>query len=167
MVLLFFRHIIYCLAYILYTIYCMYQDSPPLSRSAPLTAFDVDNRLTCGGQRRIALQVRRSHEPVDVFHYHITPTGQNKGTWNGAYLSFRTIMREPDTINFVTILREPRSHLLRCGSSCPSLDPCGTFLTPDRCFCHLRELGKSFWGCAVPSERDVPEVVCHVGSIHL
>ncbi|CAN0281962.1 unnamed protein product [Ascophyllum nodosum] len=62
--------------------------------------------------KTVADKVRRSHEPVDVFHYHITPTGQNKGTWNGAYLSFRTIMREPDTINFVTILREPRSHLL-------------------------------------------------------
>lgn len=50
-------------------------------------------------------------------HYHITPKGQYAGTWSDAVKYYRGIMRHPNRINFVTVLREPRSHLLRYGAS--------------------------------------------------
>ncbi|CBJ29126.1 hypothetical protein Esi_0135_0018 [Ectocarpus siliculosus] len=46
-------------------------------------------------------------------HYHISHSGEYTGTWPQAENYFRRIMRHPDSINFVTVLREPRSHLLR------------------------------------------------------
>lgn len=50
-------------------------------------------------------------------HYHIAPNGHYKGSWNNAVKYYRRIMRHPDHINFVTALREPRSHLLRYAAS--------------------------------------------------
>lgn len=45
-------------------------------------------------------------------HYHISGRGQYDGTWSDALEYYRQIMRDPDNINFITMLREPRSHLL-------------------------------------------------------
>lgn len=45
-------------------------------------------------------------------HYHISYTGQYRGTWSDALDCYKQIMRDPDNINFVTVLREPRAHLL-------------------------------------------------------
>lgn len=45
-------------------------------------------------------------------HYHISGRGQYSGSWPDALNQYRQIMRDPDNINFVTVLREPRSHLL-------------------------------------------------------
>ncbi|CAN0308363.1 unnamed protein product, partial [Ectocarpus sp. 4 AP-2014] len=59
-------------------------------------------------------QTRKSGELVDVMHYHISHSGEYTGTWPQAENYFRRIMRHPDSINFVTVLREPRSHLLSC-----------------------------------------------------
>ncbi|CAM9406123.1 unnamed protein product, partial [Ectocarpus sp. 12 AP-2014] len=59
-----------------------------------------------------ATEMRESGQRVDLMHYHITPNAQYEGTWKDAVTYYRTIMRNPDDINFVTVLREPRSHLL-------------------------------------------------------
>eukprot|EP00752_Nemacystus_decipiens_P007990 g7138.t1 len=58
------------------------------------------------------LKTKQSRQLVDIMHYHITPKGQYRGTWDEAAKYYRGIMRHPDRINFVTVLREPRSHLL-------------------------------------------------------
>ena len=50
---------------------------------------------------------------VDIMHYHITPKGQYLYPWSEARKNYRGIMRDPDHINFITIMREPRSHFLR------------------------------------------------------
>eukprot|EP00903_Cladosiphon_okamuranus_P011852 g11134.t2 len=59
-----------------------------------------------------AAQTKKSRRLVDIMHYHITPKGQYQGTWDEAVKYYRGIMRHPDRINFITVLREPRSHLL-------------------------------------------------------
>ncbi|CAB1103890.1 unnamed protein product [Ectocarpus sp. CCAP 1310/34] len=63
--------------------------------------------------RSAANKTKQSGQRVDLMHYHITARGQYWGTWNEAETYYRDIMRNPDDINFVTVLREPRSHLLR------------------------------------------------------
>ena len=63
----------------------------------------------------VGLQVKRGEfQRVDVMHYHISPNGHYDGAWSDAQESYRGIMRDPDMINFITVLREPRSHFLRC-----------------------------------------------------
>lgn len=46
-------------------------------------------------------------------HYHITGRGHYTGTWDNAVALYKQIMRDPDSINFATVIREPRSHLIR------------------------------------------------------
>lgn len=46
-------------------------------------------------------------------HYHITVFGQYSGVWQDAEQQYRQLMRDPENVNFITIVREPRSHLLR------------------------------------------------------
>ncbi|CAM9489564.1 unnamed protein product [Scytosiphon promiscuus] len=48
----------------------------------------------------------------DIMHYHISVFGQYKGTWNDVEQAYRRILRHPDEVNFITVLREPRTHLL-------------------------------------------------------
>ena len=50
---------------------------------------------------------------VDVMHYHMG-VGRNYVTppWEVNDRLYRRIMRDPDHINYVTILREPREHLI-------------------------------------------------------
>eukprot|EP00903_Cladosiphon_okamuranus_P011858 g11139.t1 len=48
----------------------------------------------------------------DIMHYHISPFGQYDGTWEEAEQSYRKILRDSEPINFITVMREPRSHLL-------------------------------------------------------
>ena len=45
-------------------------------------------------------------------HYHIGTSFHLGYKWNAAAEQYKAIMRDPDNINFVTILREPRSHFL-------------------------------------------------------
>ena len=49
---------------------------------------------------------------VDIMHYHIGPSASLEMTWSVAAEHYKTIMRDPGNINFVTIFREPRSHFL-------------------------------------------------------
>lgn len=46
-------------------------------------------------------------------HYHVSPFGQYDGTWEEAENAYRGILRESEAVNFITVMREPRSHLLR------------------------------------------------------
>ena len=50
---------------------------------------------------------------VDIIHYHITSRGQYLYPWSVARKNYRGIMRDPDNVNFITLMREPRSHFLR------------------------------------------------------
>jgi len=58
-------------------------------------------------------QTRKTGQFVDMVHYHTSATGKFNGTWPEAVAHYRNMMRNPDHINFVTVLREPRSHFLR------------------------------------------------------
>lgn len=49
---------------------------------------------------------------MDVMHYHMSVFGDFESTWRQAEMSYRQIMRKSDPVNFITVLREPRSHLL-------------------------------------------------------
>ncbi|CAM9411183.1 unnamed protein product, partial [Laminaria digitata] len=49
---------------------------------------------------------------VDVMHYHVGTSNSLGHKWNEAAAQYKTIMRDPDNINFVTIFREPRSRFL-------------------------------------------------------
>lgn len=62
---------------------------------------------TCGGR-------------VDVMHLHIGNHFNLGYTWETAREYYRTIMRDPDNINFVTIVREPREHMLSYFYCCMS-----------------------------------------------
>lgn len=61
----------------------------------------------------IISQTRESGNVMDVMHYEICGRGKFGGTWVEAENYYRDILRDPDNINFVTVLREPRSHLIR------------------------------------------------------
>lgn len=58
-------------------------------------------------------QTRETGDVVDIMHYHITAFGNYRGTWSEAERAYRAIMRDPDDVNFMTVLRDPRSHLIR------------------------------------------------------
>lgn len=62
---------------------------------------------TCGGR-------------VDIMHLHIGNPYNLGCTWETAREYYRTIMRDPDNINFVTIAREPREHMLSYFYCCMS-----------------------------------------------
>jgi len=49
---------------------------------------------------------------VDFMHYHMTVNEIHAAPWKNLDTLYRTIMRDPDRINYVTILREPREHLI-------------------------------------------------------
>ena len=46
-------------------------------------------------------------------HYHMSVFGQYEGTWNEAEDYYRRIMRDSERVNFISVMREPRNHLLR------------------------------------------------------
>ena len=46
-------------------------------------------------------------------HYHMSVFGHYGGTWNEAEDYYRRIMRDSEKVNFITVMREPRNHLLR------------------------------------------------------
>lgn len=58
-------------------------------------------------------QTRDTGDVVDIMHYHISGHGKYQGNWSKAKRHYRDIMRDPDNINYVTVLRDPRSHLIR------------------------------------------------------
>lgn len=45
-------------------------------------------------------------------HYHMSVFGHLKGSWQQAEENYRLIMKEDTAVNFVTVVREPREHLL-------------------------------------------------------
>ena len=45
-------------------------------------------------------------------HYHIGTSSRLGYAWDAVAEQYKTIMRDPDNINFVTVFREPRSHFL-------------------------------------------------------
>lgn len=49
---------------------------------------------------------------VDIMHYHIDTDTPRQEKWGSAKEHYRDVMRYPDDINFVTILRDPRDRLL-------------------------------------------------------
>eukprot|EP00904_Undaria_pinnatifida_P000826 jgi/Undpi1/10744/HiC_scaffold_29.g13192.m1 len=49
---------------------------------------------------------------VDIMHYHIGTSSRLGYAWDAVAEQYKTIMRDPDNINFVTVFREPRSHFL-------------------------------------------------------
>lgn len=57
-------------------------------------------------------QVNKSGERVDVMHYHYTSAGEFGGRWEMARKHYQNIMREEERINYITVLRSPRSHFL-------------------------------------------------------
>eukprot|EP00903_Cladosiphon_okamuranus_P017350 g15984.t1 len=48
----------------------------------------------------------------DIMHYHISPSGWYDGTWQEAEQNYRKILRDSKPVNFITLMREPRSHLI-------------------------------------------------------
>lgn len=48
----------------------------------------------------------------DIMHYHMSVFGQYKGTWHDVEQAYRKILRDPEEVNFITVMREPRTHLL-------------------------------------------------------
>lgn len=63
-------------------------------------------------------QTIQTHDPVDIMVDHISPVGRYSSTWKEARGLYEDIMRLRD-INFVTVLREPRSHLIRLPPRIP------------------------------------------------
>ncbi|CAM9891608.1 unnamed protein product [Ascophyllum nodosum] len=57
-------------------------------------------------------------------HLHIGNPFNLKCTWEEVRDRYRTVMRDPDNINFVTIVREPREHVLSYFYCCmsPTMD---------------------------------------------
>ena len=50
---------------------------------------------------------------VDIMHYEISSMGHFNRPWADARKRYRGIMRDPDKINFLTVIREPRAHFIR------------------------------------------------------
>jgi len=49
---------------------------------------------------------------VDIMHYHVGTSSTLGHTWTAVAEQYKSIMRDPNNINFVTIFREPRAHFL-------------------------------------------------------
>ena len=51
---------------------------------------------------------------VDMIHYHICGplAGLHNRDWEDIESGYKAIMRDPENINYMTIIREPREHLL-------------------------------------------------------
>ena len=58
------------------------------------------------------MQTQASQKVVDIMHYHIGDAGPLIGTWDEAKDLYKKILRDPENINFFTIFREPREHLM-------------------------------------------------------
>lgn len=57
---------------------------------------------------------KRGKGRCDIMHYHLSAFGQFDGSWRQAEQAYRRILRNTKAVNFITVVREPRSHLLRC-----------------------------------------------------
>ncbi|CAM9149828.1 unnamed protein product [Ectocarpus sp. 4 AP-2014] len=55
---------------------------------------------------------RQGKGRCDIMHYHVSAFGQFEGSWRQAEQAYRRILRNTKAVNFVTVVREPRSHLL-------------------------------------------------------
>ena len=54
-----------------------------------------------------------TYQRVDIMHYHISGRGHLKDSWSNAHKNYLRILRNPDGVSFITVMREPRSHFLR------------------------------------------------------
>lgn len=59
-----------------------------------------------------ARKTQESQKFVDIMHYHIGDAGPLAGTWDEAKGMYKQVLRDPENINYITIFREPREHLL-------------------------------------------------------
>jgi len=50
--------------------------------------------------------------PVDVMPHHVIRRAEFSPPWEVTDKLYRRVMRDPDSINYVTLLREPREHLI-------------------------------------------------------
>ena len=57
-------------------------------------------------------QAKRTNQKFDLMHYHLDAKGKLRGTWKEAVTGYRKIMQDSNHIYWLTILREPREHLL-------------------------------------------------------
>lgn len=64
----------------------------------------------------------------DIMHYHVSPFGQYDGTWQEAEDAYSKILRESEPISFITVMREPRNHLLRYVDVCVLKEGCAKVL---------------------------------------
>lgn len=56
--------------------------------------------------------MEQSGERVDVMHYHYTVSGSFQGRWAQATSMYEKIMQQDERINYITVVRNPRSHFL-------------------------------------------------------
>lgn len=57
-------------------------------------------------------QTRESRNLVDIMHYHIETNTTKQERWTQAKEQYSDVMRDPDSINFITLFGEPRDRLL-------------------------------------------------------
>lgn len=57
-------------------------------------------------------QIRASGERVDIMHYHYTSSGTFNGRWEHVKEMYSDIMMADERVNFITVLRDSRSHFL-------------------------------------------------------
>lgn len=92
----------------------------PHRRSAPLLRFTQPLPTFCGPRGGVFLpwrlargvQTQDSQKFVDIMHYHIGDAGPLASTWDEAKDMYKQVLRDPENINYLTIFREPREHLL-------------------------------------------------------
>ena len=80
--------------------------------------FVADNELHSGRRPKMPglcfnLQILEEiNGPVDIMHLHVGRVWNLRTSWRVVAEQYKTIMRDPDHINFVTLFRDPRSHFL-------------------------------------------------------
>ncbi|CAB1102036.1 unnamed protein product [Ectocarpus sp. CCAP 1310/34] len=107
---------------------------------------------------------------VDIMHYHIDTDTPRQERWGSAKEHYRDVMRYPDDINFITILRDPRDWLLSFYSFFVEFEtgvPIDEFFRQDapdeEVLERLRDLGCKEFGVATETEledfidQEIPE----------
>lgn len=68
--------------------------------------------VVCHVNHETRSQTRESQNRVDIMHYHIDTDTPKQERWAQAKTHYGDVMRDPDSINFITLFREPRDRLL-------------------------------------------------------
>ncbi|CAM9664893.1 unnamed protein product [Scytosiphon promiscuus] len=113
-----------------------------------------------------AEKVRSSGQPVDIMHYHIDTDTPQQERWWVAREQYRGVMRDPEDINFITLLREPRDRLLSFYTFFVEFEtrvPIEEFLRQERpdpeVLGKLRNLGCKEFG--LDTEEDLQDFIEH------